>query len=129
MTSNPYAKIKQNSVLTASPEELTLMLYNGAIKFANQGIEAIELGNPALAHEKIVRVQDIVEEFMASLNHDYAVAKDMELMYDYMYRRLVEANAEKNVEILSEVLDLLREFRDTWKEAMQLTKNPSKQAQ
>jgi flagellar protein FliS len=129
MTSNPYAKIKQNSVLTASQEELTLMLYNGAIKFTNQAIEAIKAKKIEEAHDKIIRIEDIIQEFMASLNHEYPVAKDMELMYDYMYQRLVKANFEKNIEILSEVLDLLREFRDTWKEAMQLTKNPSKQAQ
>ena len=123
MTNNPYAKIKQNSILTASPQELTLMLYNGAIKFANQAIEAINDKNMQLAHNKIIRTDDIVLEFVASLDHTYDVAESMELMYDYMHRRLEEANVKKDIEILEEVIGLLREFRDTWKEAMELSKN------
>lgn len=126
MTNNPYAKIKQNSILTASPQELTLMLYNGAIKFANQAVQAIHANNPKEAHDKIIRVEDIIQEFMGSLDHTYAVAADMELMYDYMNRRLAEANLTKDAEIVEEVIGYLREFRDTWKEAMDLAKNPPK---
>lgn len=126
MTNNPYAKIKQNSILTASPQELTLMLYNGAIKFGNQAIEAIRKNDIEKAHNKIIRVDDIVLEFIASLDHNYEVASNMELMYDYMHRRLIEANVTKDIEILEEVNGLLREFRDVWKEAMELAKNPSR---
>lgn len=126
MTNNPYAKIKQNSIYTASPQELTLMLYNGAIKFANQATDAINKKDLELANEKIIRVQDIVLEFMSSLDHKYPVARDMELMYDYIYRRLIEANTKKDLVILEEVTGLLREFRDTWKQAMDLAKNPQK---
>lgn len=129
MTNNPYNKIKQNSIMTASPQELTLMLYNGAIKFCNQAITAIQDKNIEEAHVKIIRVDDIILEFMASLNHHYAVSADMELMYDYIHRRLGEANAKKDIAILEEVNDLLREFRDTWKQAMDLAKNPQKAAE
>jgi len=129
MTSNPFAKIQQNSILTASPQELTLMLYNGAIKFTNQAIEAIKLKDMPLAHEKIVRVEDIIQEFIASLDHKYLVADEMELMYDYINRRLIEANIKKDIEILEEVNEFLREFRDTWKEAMDLAKQPARQKQ
>lgn len=125
MTNNPYAKIKQNSILTASPQELTLMLYNGAIKFCNQAIEAIKARDIEMAHNKIIRVDDIVLEFMISLDMSYEVASGMQLMYDYMHRRLGEANMTKDIEILEEVNELLREFRDTWKEAMELAKTPS----
>ncbi len=123
MTKNPFAKIQQNSILTASPEELTLMLYNGAIKFGNQAVIAIENGDVKTAHDKIIRVQDIVLEFIASLDHQYAVADDLELMYDYMHRRLIEANIQKDGAIVEEVISLLRDFRDTWKEAMDKAKN------
>lgn len=129
MTNNPFAKIQQNSILTASPQELTLMLYNGAIKFTNQAIEAIKMKDMPLAHEKIIRVQDIILEFIASLDHKYSVADDMELMYDYINRRLIEANLQKDIEILEEVNEFLREFRDTWKEAMEIVKQPAKQKQ
>lgn len=129
MTNNPFAKIQQNSILTASPQELTLMLYNGAIKFTNQAIESIKQGNLSLAHEKIVRVEDIIQEFIASLDHKYPVADDMELMYDYINRRLIEANIKKDIEILEEVNEFLREFRDTWKEAMDILKQPAREKQ
>ena len=126
MTKNPYAKIKHTSIMTASPQELTLMLYNGAIKFCNQAIQAINDSHVEIAHEKIIRVDDIVLEFIASLDHKYQVANDMALMYDYMHNRLIEANLAKDITILNEVNELLREFRDTWKQAMELAKNPQK---
>lgn len=119
---NPYQMYKNNAVLTASPEELTFMLYNGALKFCNQAMKALEDGNMEEAHRLIIRVEDIIEEFQASLNKKYPVAKDFEVMYEYIYRRLVEANARKDKEILVEVHDLIKEFRDTWKEAMQIAK-------
>lgn len=129
MTNNPYAKIKQNSIMTASPQELTLMLYNGAIKFGNQAVEAINNKDLETAHNKIIRVDDIILEFIASLDHSYEVAETMALLYDYMHERLIEANMKKDVEILEEVIGYLREFRDTWKEAMAIVKNPQAQNQ
>lgn len=123
MTNNPYAKIKQNSIMTASPQELTLMLYNGAIKFANQAVQAINDGNIQLAHAKIIRVEDIIQEFRLTLDFEYEVSKDMDLMYEYMNHRLVEANIKKDTEIVDEVIVLLREFRDMWKEMINITKN------
>lgn len=128
MTNNPYKKMKQNSIMTASPSELTLMLYEGAIKFANQAIIALENKDLEQAHNLIIRVQDIIVEFQVTLNTDYDVANNFEVMYDYIYRRLIEANIEKSIEILNEVLGYLREFRDTWKEAMRLVKQPEKKA-
>lgn len=122
MTNNPYAKIKQNSVYTASPQELTLMLYNGAIKFCNQGIVAIEEKDIEKAHNSIRRVQDIIREFQITLDMDYEVAKDFAAMYEYVYNRLSQANRSKDIEMLYEVLGYLREFRDTWKLAMNQAK-------
>jgi flagellar protein FliS len=110
--------------MTASPQELTLMLYDGAIKFANQAVQAIKVENSKLAHEKIIRVEDIILEFMASLDHNYEVATNMELMYDYIYHRLVDANVKKDASVVEEVIGYLREFRDSWKQAMDLAKNP-----
>ena len=122
MTNNPYMKIKRNAVYTASPQELTLMLYNGAIKFCNQGIRSIEKNEVEEAHKAIRRVQDIILEFRITLDRRYEVANGMDLMYDYVYRRLSEANVTKDAETLREVLGYLRDFRDTWKQAMNLAK-------
>lgn len=122
MINNGYAKYRTNSINTASPEELTLMLYNGAIKFCNQAIVSMENKDMENAHKYVIRVQDIIDEFIITLDRKYPVSESFELMYDYINRRLVEANTTKDVIILNEVLGYLRELRDTWKEAMKLSK-------
>jgi len=119
---NPYQKMMDNVVMTASKEELTLMLYEGAIKFCNQAIQAIEKKELLEANSYLLRVQDIIREFQMTLNRKHEVSKYFDSMYDYIYRRLVEANFSKDVNIIVEVRDLIREFRDTWKEAMRLAK-------
>ncbi|HHW68406.1 MAG: flagellar secretion chaperone FliS [Epulopiscium sp.] len=123
--SNAYQIYKNNSILTASPQELTLMLYDGALKFCNQAIKAIEAGNKSEAHRCIVRTEDIIEEFQASLDKKYPISKELGALYDYIYRRLVEANIKKDKVILEEVYGLIKELRDTWKEAMKLAKHQS----
>lgn len=122
MPANPYQKMMDNVVMTASREELTLMLYEGAIKFCNQAIGAINKKELMEANTMLLRVQDIIREFQMTLNREHEVSKYFDTMYDYIYRRLVEANFTKDVEIVTEVRDLIREFRDTWKEAMKLAK-------
>ncbi len=128
MRKNPYTSIKNNTVLTASPEELTLMLYDGAIKFANQAVFAIEADDMKLAHEKIVRVERIIEELRITLNHNYPIAGELDRIYEYIYRRLVEANTRKDIEILDEIMGHLRGIRDSWKEAMVIAKRTKVEA-
>lgn len=113
-----YAAYANNKIMTASPAELTLMLYEGAIKFANLAIAGIEEGDIQKAHTNIVKVEHIIEEFQATLNHKYPVAKDFDEVYSYLMRRLREANVKKDKEIMEEVLRHLRTMRDTWKEVM-----------
>ena len=96
------------------------MLYEGAIKFCNIAIMGIEENNIQKAHTNIVKVENIIEEFQATLNHKYPVAKDFENVYKNLQERLVEANMKKDKEILEEVLVHLRTMRDTWKEVMKL---------
>lgn len=122
MLNNPYAKIKNNSIMTASPAELTLMLYEGAIKFGNQAIAAIEAKDIQEAHRLIIRVQDIIDEFRSTLNHDYPIADEMDRLYEFISFTLMEANISKSTEKLEIALDFIRDFRDTWKEAMVLAK-------
>ena len=109
----------QNKIATATPAELTLMLYEGAIKFCNKAIEAVNKQEVEKAYENIVKVENIIVEFKATLNHKYEVAKDFEIVYDYIYDRLVAANMSKDPEILEEVLTQLRDMRDNWKTIMQ----------
>lgn len=119
---NAYAQYNNSKVLTASPAELTLMLYDGAIKFCNIAIVAIENKDVPKAHENIVKVQRIVEYLRQTLDMKYPVAQDFENIYVYLERRLVYANVKKDVEILNEVIEHFRSVRDTWKEVMRLNR-------
>lgn len=121
-----YQQYEKSKILTASPAELTLMLYEGAIKFANIAVMAIEKGDIEKAHNNIRKVERIIEEFQATLNHKYPVAKDFDEVYKYLQQRLLEANIKKDKEIMEEVLRHLRTLRDTWKDVMRLAKTQGK---
>ncbi|MFW5631040.1 MAG: flagellar export chaperone FliS [Acetivibrio ethanolgignens] len=120
MATNAAMIYKNNTIQTASPAELTLMLYEGAIKFANIALMAMEKGDIQKAHDNIVKTENIIMEFRATLDHKYPVWEDFDRVYDYIYRRLVEANMKKDKEIMEEALGYIREMRDTWKEVMQI---------
>ncbi len=117
---NAYQVYNNNKILTATPAELTLMLYEGAIKFCNIAIIGIENKNIDKAHTNIIKAEKIIQELRATLNPKYKVWEEFEKVYEYINRRLVEANAKKDKEILEEVLHHLRGMRDTWKEVMKL---------
>lgn len=118
---NPYAAYNNSKIMTASPAELTLMLYEGAIKFCNIAIMGIEEKDIEKAHINIKKVEAIIGEFIATLDHKYAVAEDFENVYNYIQDRLILANIKKDKEILEEVLEHLRTMRDTWKQVMELS--------
>lgn len=113
-----YAAYANSKITTASPAELTLMLYDGSIKFCNMAIAAIEDNDMAKAHQNIMKVENIIQEFQVTLNRKYPIAQDFDNVYSYLMDRLVQANLKKDVEILQEVLGHLRTMRDTWKEVM-----------
>ncbi|WP_226618563.1 flagellar export chaperone FliS [Cytobacillus firmus] len=120
--SNPYQSYQQNSVNTASPGELTLMLYNGCLKFIHQAKKAIEEKNIEIKNTNIQKAQSIIQELMVTLNMDIEVSKNMISLYDFMNRRLMEANIKNDASILDEVEGLVTEFRDTWKEVIQVNR-------
>ena len=122
MQNNPYAKYKNHAINTATKEELTLMLYDGALKFCNQALTAMEAKDHIKTNESIRKVQNIVREFQITLDKKHEIATQLDILYDYLHRRLIEANLKKDAEILTEVRDHLRGLRDTWKEAMKLSK-------
>lgn len=119
---NGYSQYANNKIMTASPAQLTLMLYDGAIKFCNLAIIGIEQKDINKAHTNIRKVENIIQEFRSSLNFKYPVAQDFENVYKYIYDRLVEANIRKDKEILEEVLKHLRTMRNTWEEVMKNAK-------
>lgn len=118
MTKNPYAQYANNKIMTATPAELTLMLYEGAIKFGNLSIIAIDEKDIEKAHINIVKVQRIISEFRNTLNFKYPVANEFDRVYVYLERRLREAMISKDKEIMEEVVMHLRSMRDNWKEVM-----------
>lgn len=120
--SNPYQSYQQNSVNTASPGELTLMLYNGCLKFIHQAKKAIEEKNIEMKNTNIQKAQSIIQELMVTLNMDIEVSKNMMSLYDFMNRRLMEANIKNDASILDEVEGMVTEFRDTWKEVIQVNR-------
>ena len=131
---NGYAQYNNSKILTASPAELTLMLYDGAIKFANIAVMGMEQNDIQKAHNNIIRVQRIIEEFRNTLDRKYPVAEDFDRIYVYLLKRLYEANVKKDKEIMEEVIDdaleydfeavltHLRSMRDTWIQVMKANK-------
>ena len=111
---------KQNSVTTASPGELTLMLYNGCLKFMHLAKIAIREEKIQAKNTNIQKAQAIIQELMVTLNMDYDISRNMLALYEYMNQRLMEANMQDDLMILEEVEGLVTEFRDTWKEVIRL---------
>lgn len=119
---NPYKAYQENSVTTATPGELTLMLYNGCLKFINQAKYAISVKDIETKHINITKAQNIVNELIVTLNMNVPVSKDMRRLYDFINRTLIEANIKNDVKKLDEAAGLVTEFRDTWKQAIQLNR-------
>lgn len=124
MAYNAAKAYGSNKVLTASPAELTLMLYEGAVKFANIAVVALEKKDYETTNINIQKCRNIVVELTSTLNMKYPVAEDFKRLYDYIFALLVEANMKKDVELLNKALDELRDIRDIWKEIMSKTKGP-----
>jgi flagellar secretion chaperone FliS len=121
-SSNPYQSYQQNSVNTASPGELTLMLYNGCLKFIHLAKKAIQENNIEVKNTNLIKAQNIVRELMVSLNMELEVSQYMMSLYDYLNRRLIEANIKSDAVILDEVEEFIVEFRDTWKQVIQINR-------
>lgn len=126
MLRNPYAEYRNSQVMTASPAELTLMLYDGAIKFVNIAHDAIEKGEIEKANTNIQKASNIIEELQSTLNHKYPIWEDFDNVYKYIRDRLLWANMRKDNEILDEAKDAINQMRDTWKEVMRVTNNGQK---
>lgn len=119
---NAYAQYNNSKVLTASPAELTLMLYEGAIKFCNIALVAIDQKDVEKAHNNIIKTHRIIDYLRQTLDMKYPVAQDFERIYSYLSGRLVEANVKKDKEILEEITEHLRSVRDNWKEVMRINR-------
>ncbi|TYO95493.1 flagellar export chaperone FliS [Desulfallas thermosapovorans] len=116
--SNPYQKYQQNSVTSATPEELTHMLYSAGVRYIRQGIMHIQENNMQKAHETLIKAQEIYIHLQATLNKDIEISANLDRLYDFIIRHLMQANIKKDTAMLADVVGLAEELRDTWKEAM-----------
>lgn len=122
MTQNALNQYKQNAILTATPEELTLMLYDGGIKFMNIAKYSIEGKDLEKAHTSLIRAQDIVMELNLSLNTKYPISEEFKRLYDFILSKLMDANIQKDIKAIEDALEIMTQMRDTWKEVMKQVK-------
>ena len=109
---------KRQQVLTATPEGLTLMLYNGCLKFMKEGIEAIEKKDYEAANTNLQKAERIITEFRVTLNMDYEISHQLMPLYNYAYDCLVEGNMKSSVDNVNEAKDIISGLRDAWAQAM-----------
>lgn len=119
---NPYAAYQNNSVNTSTPGELTLMLYNGCLKFIQQAKKALEAGKMEAKNIAVQKAQNIVTELMVTLDQSIPVAQNMLTLYDFVNNRLVEGNIKNDVAFFDEAAEIMTEFRDTWKQVIQINR-------
>ncbi|ASS73943.1 flagellar export chaperone FliS [Tumebacillus algifaecis] len=127
MINNPYQKYQNQAVQTATPERLLLMLFEGAIRFCKEAMLGIDQGNYQLANEKNIRVQNIINELIVTLDRENGgeVAENLLSIYNYVNQRLIEANLKKDKAILEEVHVHLLELHEAFNGAAQIVRAQS----
>lgn len=118
MLPNPYQQYRATKVETAGSVDLVVMLYQGAVKFIRLAVEALEQDDMKAAHTNFVRAQDIVVELLGSLNREAGgqIATQLAGVYDYCFRRLIQANVKKDVAPAQEVLGIFRDLGKAWQQ-------------
>ena len=118
MVNSAAEAYKKQQVLTATPEALTLMLYNGCLKFIKEGVDALAEKKYENANICLQKAQNIISEFRVTLNMDYEISHQLMPLYNYAYDRLVEGNLDDNLDAVKEAADIITELRDAWAQAM-----------
>ncbi|MDD6134787.1 MAG: flagellar export chaperone FliS [Selenomonadaceae bacterium] len=125
MVNNAAEAYKRQQIMTATPEALTLMLYNGCLKFMNEGKDAIEAKQWEQANTSLQKAQNIISEFRITLNMEYEISKQLMPLYNYTYDRLVEGNMKSDTAMVQEAIDIIKELRDAWAQAMKKARQDS----
>ena len=118
MVNSAAEAYKKQQIMTATPEALTLMLYNGCLKFIKEGVDALAEKNYEAANTSLQKAQNIISEFRVTLNMDYEISHQLLPLYNYAYDRLVEGNLDDNFDAIKEATDIITELRDAWAQAM-----------
>lgn len=114
---NPYSKYKENSITAASPEQLLIMLVDGAVKYTKVARLALLKGDKNRAHSELIRVQGIFGELIRTLDINSGdFAKELLTIYCCIRQKLIEANIKKDITLIDETLPLIESVRDTWYE-------------
>lgn len=122
MYRNPAMAYKNTNIKTASPEELTMMLYDGMVKFCNMAIIALDKGNLEECNRNIAKTKKIIVELRSTLDFQYEVSQDFDRIYDYIHWVLTEANIKKDKALIENGLKHIRDLRDIWRELMKQDK-------
>ena len=118
MVNNAAEAYKRQQIMTATPEALTLMLYNGCLKFIDEGIQSVKDEKWEDANTSLQKAQNIISEFRITLDMDYEISQQLMPLYNYTYDRLVEGNMKSDVTMLEEARGIIKELRDAWAQAM-----------
>ena len=118
MVNSAAEAYKKQQVMTATPEALTLMLYNGCLKFIKEGVEQLAEKNYEASNTSFQKAQNIISEFRITLNMDYEISHQLLPLYNYAYDRLVEGNMKSDPALIQEATDIIAELRDAWAQAM-----------
>lgn len=116
---NPAAEAyKRQQIMTATPEALTLMLYNGCLRFLSEGMKALEEKKYEAANTALQKSQKIINEFRMTLKMEYEISKQLMPLYDYCYDRIFLGNLKSDLAPLKETQTIMTELRDAWAQAM-----------
>lgn len=115
---NAAEAYRRQQVLNAPPEQLTLMLYNGCLRFIDEGKQSLGEKNYEAANNSLQKAQRIISEFRLTLNMDYEISNQLLVLYNYVYDRLVEGNIRSDTSQIDEARGIIVELRDAWAEAM-----------
>ncbi|MFE9277904.1 flagellar export chaperone FliS [Paenibacillus glucanolyticus] len=112
----------ETQIKTATPEELTLMLYNSCIRFLKQAYNSVENRDYQSKNSYVTKAINIIDELHATLNMNYDISKSLASLYEYFKQRLVYASMRLDLEVFQEIIDLITDLRDTWHEAIKTVK-------
>ena len=118
MVNNAAEAYRRQQIMTATPEALTLMLYNGCLKFMDEGMKALAAKQYEQANNALIKAENIISEFRVTLNMDYEISHQLLPLYNYTYDRLVEGNMKSDVSLIQQGYDIIKELRDAWMQAM-----------
>ena len=120
---NPYLKqYKKNQIETATPEQILILLYDGAIQYLNRAKVALEQSNNEQFYSNLTGCEKIIEEFMNTLDMELGgkLAENLYRLYEYLYNLLVKTGGNRKVENIDEVLRHLTSLRETWQKAIEI---------